>query len=106
MSNYDLMYGDMFTWLLVIVGVILVIYAQAKVNSAYNKYKKIKCSKNINGAEAARLILKKNNLDLYVVETPLKFPSREGNTFVYKGFLTILDLSRYYTRYQILFFRY
>ena len=70
MSNYDLMYGDMFTWLLVIVGVILVIYAQAKVNSAYNKYKKIKCSKNINGAEAARLILKKNNLDLYVVETP------------------------------------
>ena len=62
MSNYDLMYGDMFTWLLVIVGVILVIYAQAKVNSAYNKYKKIKCSKNINGAEAARLILKKNNL--------------------------------------------
>lgn len=70
MSNYDLMYGDMFTWLLVIVGVILVIYAQAKVNLAYNKYKKIKCSKNINGAEAARLILKKNNLDLYVVETP------------------------------------
>lgn len=70
MSNYDLMYGDMFTWLLVIVGVILVIYAQAKVKSAYNKYKNIKCSKNINGAEAARLILKKNNLDLYVVETP------------------------------------
>ena len=34
MSNYDLMYGDMFTWLLVIVGVILVIYAQAKVNES------------------------------------------------------------------------
>lgn len=37
---------------------------------------------------------------------PLKFPSREGNTFVYKGFLTILNLSRYHTRYQILVFRY
>ena len=39
-------------------------------------------------------------------QNPLKFPSREGNTFVYKGFLTILDLSRYHTRYQILVFRY
>lgn len=41
-----------------------------------------------------------------LAQNPLKFPSREGNTFVYKGFLTILDLSRYHTRYQILFFRY
>lgn len=70
MNNYDLMYGDMLTWLLVLIGFVLVIYAQAKITSIYNKYKKVRCSKDINGREAARLILKKNNLDLYVVETP------------------------------------
>lgn len=70
MNNYDLMYGDMLTWLLVLIGFVLVIYAQAKITSTYNKYKKVRCSKDINGREAARLILKKNNLDLYVVETP------------------------------------
>lgn len=46
------------------------------------------------------------NSYLNPLTTPLKFPSREGNTFVYKGFLTIFDLSRYHTRYQILVFRY
>jgi len=67
---YELIYGDIFTWGLAIVGFIIVIWAQVKVNGTYGKYKKVKLSKDINGREAARLILEKNNLDIYVVETP------------------------------------
>lgn len=67
---YEIMYGDIFTWGLAIIGFIIVIWAQAKVSSTYGKYKKIKISKEIDGREAARLILEKNNLDIYVVETP------------------------------------
>ncbi len=67
---YELIYGDAFTWGLAIVGFIIVIWAQAKVSGTYNKYKKVKLTKDIDGREAARLILEKNNLDIYVVETP------------------------------------
>ena len=67
---YELIYGDVFSWGLAIVGFIIVIWAQVKVNGTYGKYKKVKLSKDINGREAARLILEKNNLDIYVVETP------------------------------------
>lgn len=67
---YELIYGDAFTWGLAIIGFVVVIWAQAKVSSTYNKYKKIKLEKNIDGREAARLILEKNDLDIYVVETP------------------------------------
>lgn len=67
---YELIYGDVFTWGLAIIGFIIVIWAQVKVNGTYSKYKKVKLSKDINGREAARLILEKNNLDIYVVETP------------------------------------
>lgn len=66
---YELIYGDIFTWGLAIVGFIIVIWAQVKVNGTYSKYKKVKLNKDINGREAARLILEKNNLDIYVVET-------------------------------------
>lgn len=67
---YEIMYGDLFTWSLAIIGFAIIIWAQVKVNSTYGKYKKIKLNKDINGSEAARLILEKNKLDLYVVETP------------------------------------
>jgi Zn-dependent membrane protease YugP len=66
---YELIYGDIFTWGLAIVGFIIVIWAQVKVNGTYSKYKKVKLNNDINGREAARLILEKNNLDIYVVET-------------------------------------
>ena len=66
---YELIYGDVFTWGLAIIGFIIVIWAQVKINGTYSKYKKVKLSKDINGREAARLILEKNNLDIYVVET-------------------------------------
>jgi len=67
---YELIYGDVFTWGLAILGFIIVIWAQVKVSGTYGKYKKVKLNKDINGREAARLILEKNNLDIYVVETP------------------------------------
>jgi Zn-dependent membrane protease YugP len=66
---FDFMYGDIFTFGLAIAGLIIIVWAQIKVNSAYNKYKKVKIIKDINGREAARMILEKNGLDIYVVET-------------------------------------
>ena len=41
-----------------------------------------------------------------VNQKPPEIPSEMAGYFVYKEFLTILDLSRYHTRYQILVFRY
>lgn len=66
---YDYIYGYDFSYILLVIGFIIVLFAQIKINSAYNKYKKVKCKSEITGAEAARLILKKHGLDLYVVET-------------------------------------
>ena len=45
------------TILLVIIGLILVLMAQAKINSAYSKYRKIKNKSGLTGAEVARKIL-------------------------------------------------
>lgn len=69
MSGYDLMYGDLITYSLVIIGFLIVLYAQLKINTNYNKYKKVKASTGIDGATSARKILEKHGLDLYVVET-------------------------------------
>ena len=66
---YDYMYGYDFSYLLVIIGFVIIMFAQIKINVTYGKYKKVKCKSNITGADAARMILKKHGLDLYVVET-------------------------------------
>ena len=50
------------TILLVIIGFILVLTAQAKINSAYSKYRKIKNKSGLTGAEVARKILDANSL--------------------------------------------
>ena len=50
------------TILLVIIGFILVLTAQAKINSAYSKYRKIKNKSGLTGAEIARKILDANGL--------------------------------------------
>lgn len=50
------------TILLVIIGFILVLMAQAKINSAYSKYRKIKNKSGLTGAEVARKILDANGL--------------------------------------------
>ena len=54
---------------LAVIGTIIVLYAQAKINNAYSKYKKINNKKNITGQEVARKILDSNGLDnVHVVE--------------------------------------
>ena len=67
--GYTFMFEDIFTIMLGVAGFIVVMYSQIKVSSTYSKYKKVKCKRDINGAEAARLILEANGLsNIYVVE--------------------------------------
>jgi len=61
-------YDNITTILLVVVGVILVLYAQIKINITYAKYRKIRNIKGIRGIEVARTILDANGLsqiDIY-----------------------------------------
>ncbi len=51
------------TWLLLIPALIVTIFAQAKVSSAYGKYSKIPNSRGISGAEYADGMLKRNNVN-------------------------------------------
>ncbi len=70
MDIYTLQLENFLTFLLFIIGIIIVGYAQIKINVTYSKYKKIENTKKISGSEAAREILKANGLDnIYVVET-------------------------------------
>lgn len=57
-------YGFDYTYFIYILpGLILALYAQAKISSAYEKYKKIGSSTNLSGAEVAREILDRNGLN-------------------------------------------
>ena len=67
-----MMYGmeNSLTMILLLIGLILTVYAQANISGNYNKYKKIRNKKGMTGAEAARRVLEKNGLtNIYVVET-------------------------------------
>ena len=44
-------------YLLYLLGILIVLYAQGRVSSAYNKYKQIPNKKGIRGVDAARIIL-------------------------------------------------
>lgn len=56
--------------LLLIIGALIVLFAQLNININYSKYKKIKNNNNLTGADAARLILENNDLsNIYVIET-------------------------------------
>ena len=69
MYNYYYGVGSLFEMLLLIVGTIVVIIAQVKVQGAYSKYLKVKCKKNIAGCEVARKILDNAGLsNVHVVE--------------------------------------
>ena len=46
----------------ILPGLLLAMYAQAKISSAYEKYKKIPSSTDLSGAEVARKILDRNGL--------------------------------------------
>ena len=55
--------------LLLIAGVAVTVFAQARITSAYNKYKKIQNKRKISGFEVAKEILDKNGLsNVYVTE--------------------------------------
>jgi len=61
----------MILWMILLIGVpmILGLVAQAKVSSAFNKWKNVRASSNVTGAEAAREILRAANInDVDVVE--------------------------------------
>ena len=67
-----MIYGleNILTLTLFIIGFIIVLYAQIKINSTYGKYKNIKLNKNISGQEVARMILDSNGMNnIHVVET-------------------------------------
>lgn len=67
-----MIYGleNILTLTLFIIGFIIVLYAQIKINSTYGKYKNIKLNKNITGQEVARMILDSNEMNnIHVVET-------------------------------------
>lgn len=49
-------------YLLYLLGILIVLYAQGRVSSAYNKYKQIPNKKGIRGVDAARIILDRNGL--------------------------------------------
>lgn len=69
--NYWLMfYDDWASILLLVIGFILVIWAQVKINFAYSKYRKISNSTGLTGFDVARRILNANGLsNIEVYET-------------------------------------
>lgn len=59
---------NMVTMLLFFAGIIIVIYAQIKINNSYTKSSKIKIKSGLSGVEVARKILDSNNLsNIHVV---------------------------------------
>lgn len=70
MDIYTIQLENFLTIILFIIGIIIVGYAQIKINVTYKKYKKQANTKKISGSEVARTILDANGLnDIYVVET-------------------------------------
>ncbi|HBU11487.1 MAG TPA: hypothetical protein DEB31_01765, partial [Clostridiales bacterium] len=61
------------TWLILIPGLILSIWAQVKVSSTYKKYSKVPAQSGVSGAEFARSMLRQNNVQGVTIQ------SIEGN---------------------------
>ncbi len=69
MNYITLQYESFLTWGLFIVGFIVVLWAQGRINNAYRRYRKKTNQLHISGVEVARKILDANNLEnIYVVE--------------------------------------
>ena len=62
MNYWLIRYDSSITILLMLIGFILVLYAQIKIDSAYSKYKKVKNSTGLTGRDVARRILDANGL--------------------------------------------
>lgn len=69
MNNLYYGFGSLTEILLLVVGTIVVIFAQFKVKGAYSKYIGVKCKKDLAGCEVARKILDNAGLsNVHVVE--------------------------------------
>ena len=68
------MYFGMFdpTFIIIVPAILFTLYAQSKVNSAYNRYATVRNRKGITGAEAARMILDSNGLQ----DVPIEITNR------------------------------
>lgn len=70
MDYWLIRFDSPITILLVLIGFILVLLAQVKINSAYSKYRKVKNSTNLTGRDVARKILDANGLSqIQIFET-------------------------------------
>lgn len=70
MNYWLIRYDDSLTIFLILLGLIVVLFAQFKINSAYSKYKKVKNSTGLTGMQIARKILDANglsNIQIYEV---------------------------------------
>ena len=58
------MFGYYFdpTYILVLIGALLCIFASSRVNSTYAKYAKVRCRRGMTGAEAAKRILQSSGI--------------------------------------------
>ena len=59
---YGLYYGFDYTYVLVLIGAILCMWASYRVNSVYNKYSHIRSASGMTGAEVAQRILDRNGV--------------------------------------------
>jgi len=56
------------TMVLLIPGIILGLYAQAKIMGAYNKYRNVPSERGLSGAEAAAMVLRRNGQEDVAIE--------------------------------------
>ena len=70
MDYWLIRYDNITTILLVVIGFVLVLYAQMKINTTYSKYRRVKNSKRVTGRDVARKILDSNGLyQIQIYET-------------------------------------
>ena len=65
---YGFYYGLDWTYILVLIGAVLSLIASAKVNSTFNRYKRVRSASGMTGAEAAQRILHQNGIYDVAVE--------------------------------------
>lgn len=65
---YGYYYGFDWTYILVLIGAVLSMIASARVNSTFNKYKRVRSMTGMTGAEAAQRILHQNGIYDVAVE--------------------------------------
>ena len=70
MDFWLMWYDNSFTVLLMVIGFLLVLFAQIRINSEYSKYRRIQKYKGLTGYEVAKTILNANGLsDIEVYKT-------------------------------------